>query len=469
MSGFGTLNTAATGLSAAQRAMDITGQNIVNANTPGYSRQRVLLRSVGPPTTTSLFTGQQASYGGVSVSDVTRIRDSFLEATRAAAGGRQAALTAQAGALAGAQQLLAEPGDNGLQRSMDEFFNSWHDVATNVSPDNTAPGAVAIQSGVKVAGQLHALAFGLAQQWSVTHDALADTVSQANQAAADLAVLNGKIQEGVVAGRPVNELLDSRDQLVRQLSDLVGGVALPGEDGQVQVSVGGVTVVAGTHAQQLTLGGATDITTATTDPPTVYWGTTAVPVESGRALGQLASLRTDLPSALGAVDQVAVSLRDAVNALHGTGFTLAGAPGGLFFDGTDALTIGVVPTSAGDLAVASAPGTVDGSVAAAIGDLSDERKASAALGGGLGPSARWRELSTSLGVQLKSLQTAGSVQQSVVNAADDALEADAGVSLDEEMGNMILFQRSYQASARVITTVDEMLDTLINRTGTVGR
>jgi flagellar hook-associated protein 1 FlgK len=468
MTGFGTLNTAATGLSAAQRAMDITGQNIVNANTAGYSRQRVLLSSAGPATSATFFSGQQATFGGVGVSDITRIRDSFLEATRAAAGSRQETLTAQASALAGAQQLLAEPGDNGLQRSMDEFFNSWHDVATNVSPDNTAPGAVTIENGVKVAGQLHAIAFGLSAQWSVTHDALADTVSQANQAASDLAVLNGKIQEGVVAGRPVNELLDSRDQLVRRLSELVGGVALPAEDGQVQVSVGGVSVVAGTKAQTLTLGGAGDLAAATTDPPTLYWGTTPVPVESGRALGQLASLRSDLPTLLAAVDQVAVSLRDAVNAVHATGFTLAGAPGGLFFDGTDALTLSVVPTAAAGLAVASAAGTVDGSVAAAIGDLSDERNASAVLGGP-GPSARWRELTTALGVQLKSLETASSVQRSVVRAADDAVEANAGVSLDEEMGNMILFQRSYQASARVITTVDEMLDTLINRTGTVGR
>jgi flagellar hook-associated protein FlgK len=88
-SGFSTLNTARTGLSAAQRAMDVTGQNVVNANTPGYSRQRVVLASTGGSTGASFFSGKQAASGGVGVSDVTRIRDAFLEATRAAAGSRR--------------------------------------------------------------------------------------------------------------------------------------------------------------------------------------------------------------------------------------------------------------------------------------------------------------------------------------------------------------------------------------------
>jgi flagellar hook-associated protein 1 FlgK len=466
MSGFGTLNTAATGLSAAQRAMDITGQNIVNANTPGYSRQRVLLSSAGPATSATFFSGQQATFGGVGVSDITRIRDAFLEATRASAGGRQEALTAQAGALAGAQQLLAEPGDNGLQKALDEFYGGWADLGNE--PTLTANGSVVIERGVTVAGRLHAIAFGLASQWDIARDNLADTVAQANQAASDLAVLNGKIQEGVVAGRPVNELLDGRDQLVRRLADLVGGVAVPADDGQVQVAVGGVAVVSGTHAQTLTLGGAPDLATATANPPTLYWGTTAVPVESGRALGQLAALRTDLPNVLAGVDAVAVALRDAVNSLHTSGFTLAGAAGGDFFSGTDALTLAVVPTAGSQLAVTPTAGTVDGAIAGRIADLADDTFAASVLGGA-GPSARWRDLTTALGVQLASLQTAGDVHQSVVQAADDALEANAGVSLDEEMSNMILFQRSYQASARVITTVDEMLDTLVNRTGTVGR
>ncbi|WP_088320074.1 flagellar hook-associated protein FlgK [Kineosporia sp. R_H_3] len=462
--GFSTLNTARSGLAAAQRAMDVTGQNVVNANTPGYSRQRVVMSSSGAGTGASFFSGQQATFGGVGISDVTRIRDTFLESTRAAAGGRQQALTTQTDAMSGVEQLLSEPGDAGLQTALSDFFNSWHDIAVNPSTDNTAPGAVTIQNGIKVASQLHSLAYGLATQWTTVHSALEDTVAQANQQASDLAVLNGKIREGVISGRPVNELLDTRDVIVRSLSDLLGGIAAPGEDGMVSVAVGGVSIVSGTEAQQLTIGGAPDLSTADTDPPVIYWGTTVVPVESGKALGQLAALRTDIPSVQAAVDEIALAMRDAVNSIHTAGFTLSGVAGTDFFTGTDAMTMSVAVSDPQDLAVATVAGTIDASNAARIGDLIDDTAAAGVLGGP-GPMAQWRELTTSLGVQLKSLKVAGQVQGAVVQASDDALEANAGVSLDEEMTNMILYQRSYQASARVISTVDEMLDTLINRTG----
>src|SRR5690242_2518569 len=109
MSGFGALNIAITGMAAAQKAMDVTGQNVVNANTPGYSRQRVQLSSVALPTPSVVGNSQ----AGVQIDGTVRIRDAFLEATRNAAGSRMAALNAQADALTGAEQLLAEPGDGG--------------------------------------------------------------------------------------------------------------------------------------------------------------------------------------------------------------------------------------------------------------------------------------------------------------------------------------------------------------------
>lgn len=91
------------------------------------------------------------------------------------------------------------------------------------------------------------------------------------------------------------------------------------------------------------------------------------------------------------------------------------------------------------------------------------------LGGAESPAARWRNLTVALGVHVQSLKNAVIVQDSVVAAADDAVQSNAGVSLDEEMTNLLLFQRSFQAASRVITTIDEMMDTLVNRTGTVGR
>lgn len=467
MSGFSSLNTAVTGLVAAQRALDIASQNVVNANTPGYSRQRVTLASCGGAATATFHSGNDTVFGGVRIEDITRVRDAFLEATRAAAGARQSALDARAGALANAQTLLAEPGDIGLQATLDGFFSAWHDLAS--SPTNTSNGSVVIQQGEKLTSQLQYIGDSLDAEWNNAYADLTDVVSQVNQVASDLAGLNVQIASGTVAGRPVNDLVDKRDLLVRKLGELVGGKVIPGVDNTVTVTVNGISLVSGPSTQSLSVSGASDITNAVDDPPIIVWGTTQVPVESGSAAGLLAALGTDLTRASTEANGVAVALRDAVNALFATGYTLDGVPGDLFFDGDSATTLTVVPTDPSQLAIAKDVGIVDGSVAAAIGDLAIDSRASEVLGGEKSPTVRWRELTVSIGVQLQSLRNAQTVQRSVVAAADDAVESDAGVSLDEEMVNLLLFQRSFQAASRVITTIDEMMDTLVNRTGTVGR
>lgn len=237
------------------------------------------------------------------------------------------------------------------------------------------PPAVVIQNGQKVASQLQYIGFGLSAEWDNAHANLVNVVAQANEAAAELAELNGQIASGTVAGRPVNELMDKRDLLVRKLGELVGGNAVPGPDNTVSVTVNGISILSGTSSQAFTLSGANDLGNAPASPPTIMWGSTPVPVESGSAAGLLAALRTDLPSLRAGVDAVATSLRDAVNIVFATGFTLAGEPGELFFDGTDATNLTVVPTVPGQLAIAKDAGLVDGSIAGAIGDLAiDERR-----------------------------------------------------------------------------------------------
>jgi flagellar hook-associated protein 1 FlgK len=466
VSGFSSLNTAVTGLAAAQRAMDVSGQNIVNANTPGYARQRVQLAEVSTVGGASFFSGAGQGLGGVTVEAVARIKDTFVEAARVAAGARQAALTSQTSSLTAAQQLLAEPGATGLQATFDAFYASWHDLANN--PTDVAAGSVVLQRSIAVTDQLSAVANGIAGQWTTARTSLESVVVQANEAARSLADVNSKIAAGAAAGRPVNELMNQRDVLARTLGTLVGGTAVPGADGQVSVSVNGVALVAGSTAQQFTLTGAGTLGGAVTDPPRLMWGTTQVPVDAGSAAGHLAVLGTDLPQLQGRVDAVATSLRDVVNAVHATGFTKDGTPGAPFFSGSDALSLRVVPTSPSELAIASSPGTLDSTVAMALGDLADDRKSEAALGRP-GPSSQWRDLTTLLGVRVQSLKNASTVQDSVVAAADAAVHADSGVNLDEEMTNLLQYQRAYQAAARLITTVDEIFDTLVNRTGIVGR
>ncbi|MDQ1294293.1 MAG: flagellar hook-associated protein FlgK [Actinomycetota bacterium] len=466
MGGFSTLNTALTGLSAAQRAMDIAGQNVVNANTPGYSRQRLGLVSSGAATSATFHTGNRALFGGVEVKEITRVRDAFLEATRAAAGSRQEALTAEHAVLAGVEGLLAEPGETGLQSTLDAFYASWHDLASN--PSDTASGSAVVQRGIAVTDQIRYVASNVAARWEIAHNDLSAVVDQVNRAATELANLNVQIREGGAVGRSVNELMDRRDLLTRELTEIAGATGMPTDDGQMTVHINGVSIVSGSVAQQLRVTGALELDGAVSDPPGLAWGDVPVSVDSGKAAGVLAALRTDLPELAERLDKVALALRDSVNMLHNEGFTQAGDPGGDFFGGTDAKTLSVIPTNGTELASALAAGTVDGSNAARIGDLLDDRTSQNLLGSD-GPSVLWRDLSSVVGVKVRSLSAAMKVQDTVLSSAEDAVQSNAGVNLDEEMTNMMLFQRAYQASARVITSVDEMLDTLINRTGTVGR
>jgi len=460
-SGFSTLNTAVSGLAAAQRAMDATSQNIVNSNTAGYSRQRVELNSVGTPPGATLHTGNSTTLDGVQITSVTRVKDAFIEATRAAAGGRQATLDAQTSILTGAQTLLSEPGSTGLQSTLDSFYSSWQDLSN--TPTDPAAGSVVIERGTAVAEQLKSVSDGIAAQWTTANNNLTSVVAQTNQAASDLANLNDAIMNGQASGAPVNELLDKRDTIVRNLVALVGATSSVDTRGRTSVSVGGINLVSGDKANTMTLSGSNDISTASATSPSLSIGSFTVTPDSGTAAGLLATMHTDLPTMSAKVDAVAAGIITTVNGLYATGYASDGSTGNTFFTGTNAQTIAVVPTDGSSLAVASAANTVDGSVALSIGDLSDDTTSAAALGSP-GPSAQWRDLTSSLGVQIQSLQTAQTVQTSVVAAADDAVTSDSGVNLDEEMTNMMLYQRSYEASAKCITTADDMLNTLINNT-----
>jgi flagellar hook-associated protein 1 FlgK len=467
MSGFSTLNTAISGLAAATRALDVTGQNIVNATTPGYSRQLVRLASVGATTAATFHTGNdQSVIGGVMVERVERIRNTFLESMRVAAGSSMTALEAQTSALQGVEQLLAEPGDNGLQAIIDDFYSAWQDLAQR--PGDEGAGAVVIQRGHTVVAQLKFVASGIAERWNTSRDDLSNTIAEANQAAQDLAKVNAKIREGSITDRPVNELLDQRDQLVRQLGELVGARAVGDKENMVSVTINGMSLVAGAHAEELTLSGATNLGTVLTDPPRMTFGGLDVNASGGRAAGLVAALRTDLPTVALQLDGVANSLRDVVNTVHGTGFTLSGESGGDFFTGSGAGGLGVAPTSIADLAVARTAGVVDGGNALTMADLAIDSNAEGVLGSS-SPSQLWRNLTANVGTQLQGMQRAIDVQESVVATADAAVESDSGVNLDEEMSALLMYQRAFEASARVITVVDEMLDTLVNRLGTIGR
>ncbi len=472
---FGGLNTAATSLWAQRRALDITGQNIANVNTDGYSRQRVDLQAMGGTAVPAVHSVDRGVTGGVTADEVVRIRDAFLEARGHTEHANQAQLTAETEALRQVEQALREPGTTGIQSLLSDMWKGWDDVA--IHPDKEAVRGQVLARLDKLVVGVRTSQAAIDAEWSRTRENLGVLVADVNSAATTIAELNGAIQRSAQSGMPVNELTDQRDLLVMELADQVGATAVRRPDGVVDVTVGGVTLVSGSSVNELTVVGTdepADIdpdVVPLADPPRIQTARgNLVVVPGGTAGGQLGALTGVLPRYRDALDDLAVGLATSLNAAHTTGsYDLDGQPG------TPLLGSSGGPVTAASLRVlitdprriAASDEAPTGGVASLDNDVAD-RIAQLRLST-TGVDASYRRTVVELGVQTAVAARSLDIQRVVTTQIDAARDSVAGVNLDEEMTNMLSHQHAYSAASRLVTTIDEMLDQLINRTGVVGR
>ncbi|SFL23311.1 flagellar hook-associated protein FlgK [Geodermatophilus ruber] len=465
MSTFSGLNTVTTALWAQRRGLDVTGQNIANVNTDGYSRQRVDLQSMGGTAVPAFFSTSRATAGGVSADDVIRIRDTFLESRAHTEYAKTARLTIESKAYEMVEQALREPGDTGIQSQLSDMWAAWGDVANH--PTDPAARSQLLQRTETLVSGFQAARSSLDAQWTQAQENLVALVDEVNAVAGDIAKLNEAIRRATQDGKSANELADKRDVLVLKLADQVGATVRPAEDGVLNVLVGGVTLVTGAAATKLAVQGAVQPDDALTDMPrivTVPGGTNVTP--GGTAQGQITVLTDIVPTSRAALDEVAQKLVAQVNAVHKTGVDLAGALGldllGPLPAGTvTAATIRLNPAIGPEqIAASSLPNSTDAEIADRIANLGT-------LPGS--PDSVYRDFIVALGVEAAvSFRNLG-IQSEITTNVDAARESVAGVNLDEEMSNMLQFQHAYSAAARMVTAIDETLDVLINRTGLVGR
>ena len=472
MSTFSGVGTALSSLIAQRQALDVSAQNIANANTVGYTRQRISLTSVAAQSVPSMFATADGVGQGTRSAGVARLGDVFLDAKVRAASGNAAFLAARAEAHSTLEKSLGEPAATGLSGLLSDMWAGWADVANG--SDREAARAVLLERATAVATGLHSLYADARTQWQQARTTTVALVERVNTAAASVADLNEKILAIENSGGAAHELADQRDLLVTELSSLVGATARVRQDGQVDVLVGGSSLVTGDDASELAVSGATSFAEATAgESVRVVW---AQPVDrpagldGGRVAGLLSVLAPAgdgglLTGAAARYDEIATELAAQVNDVHATGVTPTGDPGGAFFTFTAgqpaALGLTVALTSA-DQVAAGAPGQgeYDGSVAARLAALGTAAE---------GPDARWRAVVTDLGVQTASAASRSKVAGAMLTSTQDQQLANASVDIDEETVNMLAYQRAYEGAARVLTAIDEMLDTLINRTGVVGR
>jgi flagellar hook-associated protein 1 FlgK len=470
---FGALNTAFTGLTAARRGMELAGHNIANANTEGYTRQRVNLSGVSAPANAGLFTSKPGAGQGVSVDQIARLGDVFADAqvrsTAAAAG----SAGVRAEALASIETTLREPGKDGLAAKMDDFWGAWGDVSNQ--PGEAAPAAVLLQNAATLSAQIGNGYAELDGQWTSTRAKTAGMVDDLNLAASQIAALNGQIRSTLNAGGTANELMDQRNLLAASVASLAGGAVREKGDGTIDVLVGGNTIVSGADARTVKMAGSFVMGGAAASPAQLEWAD-----KPGQPLalsgGKLAGALTVLAPASGgtggaiaeaaeAFNALAQKLAADVNAAHQAGATPDGTTGLNFFTfkaGVPAAQgLSVVPTSAAEIAAGTpGKGGLDGSNADAISQTGSSSTS---------PNAQWATFVTKLGVTAKSENLQSRLTETAANSASQAQVSGSSVNLDEENINLLANQRAYQASARVYNALDEALDTLINRTGLVGR
>jgi flagellar hook-associated protein 1 FlgK len=481
MSTFGALNTAYRGLTAAQQGMNVAGQNIANAATEGYTRQRVEQSSLAAPAR-GLFSGGALQVGqGVSVDAIARLGNSFLDGSVRSAGAQAGYAGVRSSALQGIEGVLQEPGDNGISTALQGFWSAWQAAANQPSEDG--PKGLLLNAANSLTDKISSAYQGLDAQWSRTRAQASDNVDAVNAAAAQVAAYNTTIRSTLAAGGSANELIDARAKLTDKIASLAGGTVREQPDGTVDVLVGGNALVTGGSVRTLALSGSSSDRMGA--PVQLEWtdrSGLAIPVDGGEIAGALSVLAPaatppSTPGSGGAIAEAAekfnnfaVDLATAVNRVHQKGQLpddALGNPGAVGQDfytmngsGPAALRIKAPADAAGIALKLPGKGALDTSVSDEISQL----------GTGPGsPDKAWSGIVTSIGVQSRGAQQREDLTSAAQASALTGRASQASVSLDEENVSLLANQHAYQAAARVMTAVDEALDVLINRTGLVGR
>ncbi|WP_300430829.1 flagellar hook-associated protein FlgK [uncultured Nocardioides sp.] len=453
------LNTALSALRYNRVAMDVASHNIANVATEGYNRRRVDGESMGAPVVPARWSTYEGAGSGVRTSSIVRMNDVLLDNRARTEHSSLSYLQLRATALARMESGVGEPGDSGVSAAMADFRSSWQDLA-NDPGGNAARGQV-LARAESLAGALAAQAANVSAEMTTQRLTLQGSVAEVNTVATELAATNRAIATAALDGVDVSDLADTRDVLGLRLAELTGGVGLLQPDGTMDVSVAGVALVSGSTAGTLRIATGVTASGGPDGSPVTFaidhgaTSTTLTADVRGEVGASADLLNTTLPAYAAGLGAVARDLADTVNAVHAAGYDLDGTTGTAFFsyDPADPAATLTVAVTARQVAASSLPGGVlDGSNADVIGTAGT-------------PEGSYQRLVNGFGTEVASAQRLVRTQSLLTTQVDSAREQLSGVNLDEETVAMLTAQRAYEAAARVMSVMDSVLDTLINRTG----
>jgi flagellar hook-associated protein 1 FlgK len=442
------LNIGAQSLATYQQALAVTSHNISNADNTDYSRQRVILTAQ----TTTSSTGTIGA--GVTMEDVTRVKNNIVDSQLRQYYGQNSMSTKTSDYLSQVESSLDEPGDSGLSSMITNFFNSWSQLA--VTPDSSALRQNVVQSAQLMTQKLQSIYQGIQQITPDLESEASGTVKTINSTLQNIQSLNKQIYEAQLTGNDANDLMDSRDKAVNDLSKLANVNVTIDKDNSAVVSIGGVLAADRFSAMQFhTTVDNGQLKVQTSD------NSTTVNLQSGE-LGAITQLHNNtLPDLTKQLNDVATKIMSQVNTLHASGYTAQTTPttGVNFFSDyqNGVLTINPDILNNTNNIAASADGTTgNNTIAQSIADLSSLK-----LSDGTTITDSYASFVNTVGTKVQAANQTTDSTDSVVQQLEGQKSNYSGVSVDEEMTNIMKYQRSYEASAKVVTMANEVLQTLL--------
>jgi len=495
---FGGFNTVVRGIFAQQASLDTVGHNIANANTDGYSRQTVNLSTTRPEVIYS-GAGKMQLGTGVTAQSVTRARDTFVDSQMWKESATLGYGQMTEDTLSRIEGVFADTADTGMQAVLDKFWSAWQTLSTNSSDYGTRTALR--QRGVELVDTIQHSAQQLKDIVGDLNSVIEIKVNKANQINSEILSLNKQITTIEAGGRDnANDLRDRRDLLVDQLSGLMKVQVSEDQYGNYAIQSNGVQLVNGSSYTELA------VQADKTSPLVTSYGTPAneivikqtgenIKLGNGEIQGMIDSRDDDTSGIKGYLDQLNTMsqfLLTDFNETHRAGYGLDssapdntgnnffGSPTGVIAAPTNGNWIDVLKVSSALFATSpnngldkiaakekATDGDGSGDWAVKLGEALKTTKSDVLNKTSL--DGFYNSLVGALGVQSQSAQSLTENQKVLVNQINNWRLSVSGVNMDEEMTNMIRFQKGYNAAARIMTTMDEMLDKLINGTGVVGR
>lgn len=444
------LEIGKSGLLTSNRQISVTSHNISNAGTEGYSRQRVDTSPVD-------FKRGGFSIGiGVEVDQITRLRSEILTGQIQQSETQLGELTEKEFILSQVQGLLNNQSDGNLDNLVYAFFDAFN--ALSVQPENLSLRDDVIRKANNLTAKFKTITEGLDEIETVAVDGAKNQAAEINSILKEVAALNLSITRGGARGTPDNNSLDLQDRRLTQLSKLVDFSYTRSDTGAVEVKIGGIVVVRDDRFETIN--------------PEIDLGNNVfrLRLSNGVALDRVGgtlgtridAFKTLIPEIQDQLDTLAATIATETNDLHKTGFGLDDTTGINFFDpsSTSASNFAINASVADDPRLIAASGTQGAHGNAVIArSIADLTNLDAFNGRTFGQYAL--NIAAGVGADLANTQTSIATTTSSRDLLVNQQEQIAGVNIDEELTNLIKFQTAYQASARVITTASEMMDTLL--------